>query len=430
MNSKYLKNICCFVFIYAIMVFLAMNKNSRTQIFTYQSEIFSDKAGYYVYFPATVIYNWNANAFPDSIAEKTGDGFKLINSKVYTKYPCGVAILQSPFLWVAHIFATFSADIEANGFSKPYHKAINFASAFYATIGLIYLFHFLAHYFPKKIVFLSLAIIVLGTNFLFYTIRDTGMSHIYSFAFFSIYLYLGKRAILAKWTVKYLILIGLTGGMIVLLRQINIVFLPVVLLLDIRTFREVKARLLSLLKVRLLIAFILSFSILLIPQVFYYYYISGKFVTYSYGNEGFIYLANPRILHVLFSPNNGLFLYNPILMLIWIGLYVGIKSRVKNNWLSLTYFVLLTIIVASWWSWPLGCGYGHRGFIEFYSILLIPFTTCIAYFFKLKLSWKKVIVFLFIGCSCFYNLKNTYKYDGCYLGEGNWDWKYFINFLT
>lgn len=84
------------------MLFLAMNRHSRSGLFNYHSEIWGDKAGYYVYLPAALKYGFDPAAFPDSMDVKTGYGFRLDSAQgtVVTKYFYGTALMQLPFYLV------------------------------------------------------------------------------------------------------------------------------------------------------------------------------------------------------------------------------------------------------------------------------------------------------------------------------------------
>jgi hypothetical protein len=71
--------------------------------------------------------------------------------------------------------------------------------------------------------------------------------------------------------------------------------------------------------------------------------------------------------------------------------------------------VLATYIIASWWAWWFGGAFGHRCFVEYISLLVLPFAELI----KNILSNRKylpafaVLVILF----CFYNVRLTYAYQ-------------------
>ncbi|MBK6858838.1 MAG: hypothetical protein IPG95_00905 [Saprospiraceae bacterium] len=122
-----------FLSIFIFLVTLALNRHSKAGLYNYHSEIYADKAGYNVYLPATFIYSFNANAFPDSIDIKTGNGFRLdkTNNKVITKYPYGVALLQAPFWLIAYFI-----DRDKTGYSKIFHSAVDVSAVFYLLIGI------------------------------------------------------------------------------------------------------------------------------------------------------------------------------------------------------------------------------------------------------------------------------------------------------
>jgi len=52
---------------YFFTVFLTLNRHSRTGIQNYHSEIWADKAGYYIYLPSFFIYNFDGKKLPKII---------------------------------------------------------------------------------------------------------------------------------------------------------------------------------------------------------------------------------------------------------------------------------------------------------------------------------------------------------------------------
>jgi hypothetical protein len=157
-----------FAFIFGLLLFLNFNRHSKHGSFNYHSEIWADKAGYQVFLPALLYYNFDASQFPEDIARNTGTGFSLDtkNNKVLTKYPIGVAVLQSPFFALGAIIDKITHTSEPLGYTATQHKMIGLSTVFYSTIGLLLLFLSLSDT-KRSVRYLVLFLVVFGTNFLF-----------------------------------------------------------------------------------------------------------------------------------------------------------------------------------------------------------------------------------------------------------------------
>ena len=400
-------------FIYLLLIFVlftvfSLNRHSKAQIFTYHSEIWADKAGYNVYLPALFIYDFNATNFPDSIDYKTGNGFVIdkTSNKVITKYPYGVALLQSPFWLISHLI-----DKEKKGYSKTYNKAIDISAIFYFVIGLFFLYKLFDNNQEKKTIILTLLFSILGTNLLYYAVWETGMSHIYSFAFFAILLFL-----LSKKIFDYqLILVCL---MILIIRPINIVFLtPILLLFDIQNKADFLVRIKALTTKSNIFKTILLSILVFLPQFLYNNYAFEGSGINSYQNESFIFLSNPKILEVLFAPNNGLFLYAPILLVIFSMIIFKFKRLKSLSYLPILLLLIYVIVYASWWSYMLGCGLGHRGFVDILPVYIYML------FYLIKTMNNNKIFYVLLLILSLYTTKITFSYDGCFYGKWDWDWK-------
>lgn len=418
--------ILCFT---GIFIFLAFNRHSNSGYFTYHSEIWSDKAGYYVYLPAALKFDFNPQNFPDSIDTKTGGGFFLDfdNNKIRTKYTYGVALLQIPFFLLADALAK-PLGYNQNGFSPIYHWSINVASVFYLMLGLLFLTAFLKTYFSTNKIYLVVLSVFLATNLFYYSLDETGMSHVYSFSLFSIFLYLLRRTnYLAEHTVFKVFSFGILCGLIVLVRPTNILFLSTFLFLDIKNVDEILIRLKRLVDLRSIFPVVLGLTIVIIPQLIYWKYSEGSFLKYSYGKEGFNW-SNPKILHTWFSPNNGLFLYTPFFFLILGCLFSMLKDKMKNGVYLITFFFVLSYVLSTWWDWSFGCSFGSRSYVEYLALFSLPFAyvaTSITLKNKIKFISFWFLILILIG----FNLKLIYSYDGCYYGQSNWDWHEYINLV-
>lgn len=397
----------CWILIFTFFTILSLNRHSKAPIFTYNSEIWADKAGYNVYLPALFIYKFEATHFPDSIEYKTGNGFELNRetNKIITKYPYGTALLQSPFWFVAHLI-----DKEKTGYSEFYNKSIDVAAVFYFVLGLFFLYRLLNIEQRKKTAFLTLVLSIFGTNLFYYAIFETGMSHIYSFACFSMLLYL-----LSQNRFDYQII--LLSLIILVVRPINIVFLiPIVFLFDVSSKSDFFERIKVLFTRKNIVLGVTLAVVVLLPQLLYNQYAQGTWSINAYQNETFMYWNNPKIFEVLFAPTNGLFLYAPMLAIVFVALALKVEMLKRFAYLPILLLLIYTITYASWWSYMLGCGLGHRGLVD-----ILPIFIYMVYHI-IKATDSKVFYALAILCSL-YTTKLSFSYDGCFPGKGDWDWQ-------
>ena len=411
---------------FIILVFAALNRHSRSKPFHYSSQIMSDKAGYYVYLPALFLYEFNSSKFPSKVDSLTGNGFYLDpnNNKIQSKYPVGVAVLLSPFFMVAHSYAIVS-NKKTDGFSMPYQNAIDFASVFYVLLGLYFLNQFLLNFSNQRLVTFSLISLFLGSNLYYYTIFEGGYSHVYTFFLFSCWLFLLKKFEKSK-DLKYWFLIIAFASLIILVRQINVIFI----LLSIGLFSSTKD-LFTHKRVKDWLIGIGIFLCILSPQIIYNLYLTQTPFTYSYQNEGFIYWLNPKWIEVMFGFENGWITTNPIIILSIVGLYFLYKNDKKLGILTLLILVSCIYIYASWWAYKLGCSFGHRGFVDIYPFLSIPFTIAISTFLANKKQLIRSATIIFLAAGIIFNLKYVYTYDSCWpaVTEQS-DFEIFWHFIT
>ncbi len=415
------RGVLFFVIFYSICCFLSLNRHSKDEVFNYHSEIFADKAEYYIYLPALFIYDFKANQLPYQIDKKTGSGFiaDTIKNKILTKVTYGVALLESPFFIVTHLLSK-KLGYPADGFSIIYNRMIDISGVFYAVFAVIFLYFFLIRYVASKIAVIVLSCLFFGTNLFYYSIFETGMSHIYSFFLFSVFLFLSGLMFKPNQPFLLNILFGVVIGLIIMVRPINVIFLPVFLMFNQPDLKKIKKLFLPFLFIGI------SAFIVIIPQLIYWKYASGNYLMYAYPNEGFTNLFSPKILNLWFSTNNGLVIFSPLVILLLSGIIFMRKQYPKWSLFLIIYFILISYIFSSWWCWNYGCSYGSRPFVEYYVIFSLPFCFFVKYILE-----KKVRLYLFapivILCVA-WNLKLIFSFDGCWYG-GDWDWKGLVTML-
>ncbi|MFC2129472.1 hypothetical protein ACFLQX_01695, partial [Bacteroidota bacterium] len=197
------------------------------------------------------------------------------------------------------------------------------------------------------------------------------------------------------------LLVGALLGFIALVRPSNILVFFILLLWDVKSFRDFGQRVIFFLKkwpyVLLMIA---AFFVIWIPQFLYWKAVTGHFLFYSYGAEGgAFYWLHPNILDSLFSYRKGWFVYTPIMLIAVLGIYL-LRKRIPQLFLPLVFLVVFMIYVqSSWWSWWFGGGFGLRAYVDIYGLLAIPLAAVLEYTFSnsrkvVRIGVPSVIVFL------------------------------------
>jgi len=373
---------------------------------------FADGVGYYDYLPSSFIrhdINRKDVKFSDSSSiyyatNKTGI-YKKYKDFTINKYTCGTAILQSPFFFLAY-FSTTRTDEITDGYQNEFQIAIYISTIFYLFLGLIFFRKTLNLYKTKRSIIIWIQLlIVFSTSVIHYTANESAMSHVYSFFAISLFIYVCKLFFTKKKISYFIIACGLLG-FIFLLRQVNILVLFSLPFLA-GSWADFKFGVELVFKNRKGLIFgIICFGLFVSFQFGFWYLQTGEFIIYSYQNEGFDF-HQPAFFELLFSYQKGLFVYAPVLFLSVIASVVMILK--KEYYLSLTWILFLLFInfvFSSWHDWGYGCSYGARPFIDYYSLLFIPFSIVIN-------RMSKIVVLPVFLVTCFLSIltvTQTYQY--------------------
>jgi hypothetical protein len=376
-----------------VFSFYHLNNNFKNK-----SIIDSDGSGYYAFLPAFFIYQ-------DHTFEKTAEVERIkrgsntyqhyliydSDGKQYNKYFPGVALLQAPFFGLA-CFTSWVFQQPIDGYSTIFVFFFLLGSLFYVFVSVYFLKKVLLILFPefKKYITLVLIGFVLSTSLLFYMFQVPSQSHLYSFAFFTVFYYLILR-IKEDFTPKLLFLLVIVLAIICVLRPTNIT-----IVFTIPFFLENKENSIYFLKKlfakrakHLLISILIFFSILSVV------FLSWKWQTNtwmkgSYSGEGFTFLK-PYIFQSLFSFRIGLFLHSPLYLISCIAaIFYVFKKFFQFSWWFL-YFCLNVWIISSWWCWDYESPFGARPYVEHSLFLLIPFF----YFLRDVKKWAIPLFVLF-----------------------------------
>lgn len=381
--------------------------------------IWSDAEGYYMYLPALLING----GFEDLPLNTNTGQFRLFpgTNKVFDKYTYGVAVMQLPFFWGAHLAATQSDQYPADGRSRPYIYAVILAGLFYGFLGLLVLRKVLREQFEgwwPDVVVLS---IYLGTNLLHYTAAAPGMSHVFSFFLFALFMWLTHRYYRLQGSWLLAALLALILGWTVLIRPTNILlgfyFLAYAengqldLMQRWRFFRD---------RFWHLLLFAFFGFVVFIPQMLYWHYMTGQYVFYSYRDVGFSYWNAPRLGPVLFSIKNGWLLFSPFMGLALVGAVAGSIRNVYNSRLILLIWLLAWYAFASWGQWWFGGAFGHRAFVEFYALLAFPLAWLAQQLWQAPKRWPRLLFFGLWLLLIYYSLGLTDHYRGPHYEWDSW----------
>ena len=379
-----------------------------------------DAFGYYMYLPSAFIYqdfkklNWK-KSIDEEYAVFGGDFYQanLYKGSFVNKYYCGVAIMQSPFFLMSHIYAIFSGH-KSDGFSKPYQIGITFSSIFYFIFGLLLLGSVLLNYYNDSSCAIALFTISIPTNILQYICIDSGQSHAYLFFLYCLIIYTTFQ-----WHKQpskfYAGLLGFSIGLAICCRPTELVsiFIPVFWKLTYKNHNKWKY--LKNNKEHLALA-VIAGSIALLPQFIYWLHTTGQFI-YNVGSKW--QFLNP-FFRVLFGGEKGWFLYTPITIFLILALLFQKQEEYSK---SLRVFCILNIwIVISWYDWRYGGSYSTRALSQSLPIFALPFAAKFESIKSLRLRHLLLITIIYLSIT---NLFQIFQYNKTIIHYNDMNFKYY-----
>ncbi|MEO5570541.1 MAG: hypothetical protein ABIT08_01205 [Bacteroidia bacterium] len=371
----------------------------------------TDAKGYYAYLPAVFIYHDLNFGFIDSIEKKYYNPHTVYefrtryNGRLIDKYFAGTAVAEFPFFVCAHLISKITGKA-ADGYSKLYPKFINIGAIVYLMIGLVYIRRLLRTLEVKEgVIAFILCVIALGTNIFLYTVCEPGMSHVYSFAFISMFVYY-SRMYFKRQGRREVLYCGLLTGIIILIRPVNgiiLLALPFIAGSKEKFIDGINTAVKE--KTILVFSFLAAIAVISIQLVIYKIQ-CGEFFVYAYGDEK-INWAHPNFINFLFSYKKGFFVYTPVAFVSLAGfIYLWKKNHFKFYTLIL-FCIVIIYVLSSWHSWWYGGSFSSRVMIDYYVFLglLLSFT------FKLfESKTKKILLGAALTLLLFLCQVQTYQY--------------------
>ncbi len=284
-------------------------------------------------------------------------------------HPIGVAVLMLPFFLAAHALSWWS-NLPRDGFSLYYQYIVGLAGIAYGVAGLIVLRRLLLRHFSDGVVLATLVVTTFGTNLFHYAVFDSTFSHAFSFFLIASLLLVAER----WWerpTATRSLALGVVAGLIVLVRHTNAIFLAIVPLYGIIGMSDVRrnvGRLIARWRAVILAAAVAATIVL--PQLLLYRWTTGHWIVDSYP-EGSFSFASPHLWETLFSVERGVFFWSPLLLFAVAGLLVSVGWARGLVLATIAVLAADTYLMASWFMWNLGAGFGHRGYTDALSLFAV-----------------------------------------------------------
>lgn len=409
-------------------------------------KVYSDGFGYFVYLPA-IIYKDFTFSFVEGWEHPLT--LNLVDGGMLNKYPVGVAIMESPFFFVAHLLSLLrdavTGSFTATGYSNLYQYAILVAGIFYWVLGTSVLYALLVKYlhFSKDVSVITCVLVTYATNLFHYASYDACFSHIYSYALFNLFLYYlcwyEERARNKNESNKLYqtCIFGLLAGLIFMVRNTNIIFVVTYVFYGVKDFTTLKQRAKEIIAPKRAVPIVITGFITLLPQLCYWHAITGKWFVYSYGSNEPFYWGNPQIVNFLFSVRKGLLFWSPILLLALIGMLYAYKKRQQLYTGVIVFLVLILYVSSAWWSWYYGGSFGQRVAVDFMGVFAIFIAYLYTYIEKqaalknssIKFRIVRIGIYTYSGICMIWNFVCMFAYWYRILPSDKATWETVINIL-
>lgn len=357
----------------------------------------SDGGGYYLYLPATFLYQDFQYGFArdPEFNHKYGGGPAIAvdeatNGRFYNRYYMGSSILMAPFFGLACLLARLLG-YPVDGYSLPFQIMVFLAALSYMLAGLELFRQLLIKFKIKPFTaVISMLILGLATNLFTYAWYYPSFSHVYAFFLVTALFYCIKLFVDYQKT-KHLALSLLLIGLIVITRPTTVLCLLALPIIfnSWQHFVEVLKLVLSRYKWLVLGA---VFSLLLITiQLLLYRYQFGNWEIWAYKTDFFDF-SKPHFWQFLFGYRKGLFVYSPVFWLLLPGLALLVRTKQGVFTGVLISFVVISFILSCWNQWWFGGGFSSRSLIDYFAVFFLPIAFLIQRFSRYLIAKVGVVL--------------------------------------
>ncbi len=407
------------VFVWLFLCLFAIRDTFKGErVYKADKVISEDIYDYYGYVTATFIHGDLRLRFLDEGKPVSGTWWqhKSDIGYRYFRFTCGVAILYLPFFLVGHSICLLT-DFPADGYSLPYAISLVCAGLFYFCMGLFWLKALLKRHVTPFIASLTLIAVALGTNLLYYGTTEAPMSHVFGFAFCTLFV-LKVELFWERPTRHRAFLVGCVFGICMLIRPTHALLVVILLLYGLTHVRDVvKHTKVMLRHYSQLLIFATGALLVVSLQFIYWKYTTGQWLFFAYKGEGFIWDSPPMIVSGLISGRKGWLVYTPILLLSIIGIVMSWFKANRYSFSIPLFLVGSLYVTFSWWCWWYGGSFGMRPLVDFYGLLAIPLALFVSRMFDSNWAAKGAVL-SFVCASVYLNIHFTHLYR---VGIMHWD---------
>lgn len=376
-----------------------------------------DNFGYYLYLPATFIYDDLKLQNDDLIIEiqkkyDLSDSYYqahgIHNGNRIIQYTSGFAFIYSPAFFAGHLWASLNSKYAIDGFSLPYQTSILIEAFLILFLGLLYLRKFALLFFSERSTTFIIIILAFGTNFLQIASVNISSPHVILFTLYCIALYYTF-----KWhqnpSFKNIFIVASVTALMTLSRPNELLFVIIPVFWIGGVFNNLKAKVQFLLKNPIQpIAAVVPFIILGVIQPLYWKYTTGEWIFDTYINEDFK-LLSPYLSEFLFSFKKGWLLYTPIMVFGLLGFITFAKKNYKLATPFLAFTLLNIWVLSSWDCWWYAGSFSQRSIVQSYPVFILPFGYLIQSI--QARSTLKYILFPIFTLLILFNLFQTFQFN-------------------
>jgi len=380
--------------------------------------ILSDGKNYYIWARSVLIDHdvdfqndyqamYGPGPFPPESAVRTPAGH------VVDKYPVGMAILEVPGFVIGQLTARHVARTPTDGASVPYQLAVAWSLIVFYFLSFCLLYRAMLSLGVSRMWAFGFCLTsILGTNLIHYVAKEMTMVHAAGVAVFNLLLYLVVKWVNANGRIRVVrgLLLGGLLGLLFLIRNTNVLLVPVLAAVIWVRGRVRFSELIPMLCGSLLVASLQPLSL---------WFLWGRLRFSTYYNESFT-SGLAGVMNTLVSARHGLLVYSPwYAILIFLVVYGAVRTpRVRCICAAaVASFVALAIANGTWCCWWFGYSFGSRAFVEVLPALSLAAALAVTQLgVSRKLAATLVVVMLTATVLNLYlwmgYLLQAYPYDG------------------